>query len=184
MKPVLFALASLSLLGAQQAPSAPGSSAACWAAFGSRLTPAQRAALAAIPPIPNKKPPMEVLVRRPAATAKTAEEAQGADPQPVSNEVPDQVLEPKVLFYGAPLEVYSKAQAKALGEGMVTPAGGTLTFHRFSPVTFLSRNGMEVLANAGYLGLAIEGGKRGTSVSSSLGRTRPGRVQPNVPRTV
>ena len=154
-------LATLSLPVWAQAPTDPKAAGDCWVALGSRLPVALRTALADTAAKPNKRPPMEILVKPPVGTARPGGELQdGSEPQAALTSPPEQILEPKDLFLRASIELYSRAQARILGAGLVSPTGAPLKFHHIAPVNFISRSGLSPMENAGYLVLAESKGTR------------------------
>jgi hypothetical protein len=161
MRSLALAFASLTLFAQPQAAPGPDP-AACWAALWARVPEARKAALAAAPPVVNQRPPMEIVVR--SAPRKPAGEEVGtgaAEPVPAApRAVVEASLEPKALFTGKALEVYSRMQARALGEGMVSPAAAVLKFQSLWLVSGIGRSGMMTREDDGAIILVDPKGTR------------------------
>jgi hypothetical protein len=105
---------------------------------------------------------MEIVVR-PAPRKPAGEEAvPGAvEPVPAAPKAAlEPSLEPKALFTGKALEVYSRMQARALGEGMVSPAAAPLTFQSLWLVSAVMRSGMMTKPDDGAIILVDPKGTR------------------------
>jgi hypothetical protein len=85
---------------------------------------------------------MEILVRVPGAKAPAAGETEVA---------------PELI---KPLEVYSRTQARAIGEGLVSPSGDPLVFQSLYKRRLLTRSGFTERDDAGAILLADSKGAR------------------------
>jgi hypothetical protein len=105
---------------------------------------------------------MELLVRstRRVAPGEGNPPGEGEPAPPAGAAPPEQALEPRSLFRGKALEVYSRMQAKTLGEGLVSPAGSALKFDSLVPATILSRQGPIPRDDAGIVLLTDARGGR------------------------
>jgi len=146
MKSLLLAFASAALVA--QAPAGD-----CWSALLSRVPAALRAAG---PATSDPKPPMEILVRVPGARLPAAGEMEVT---------PEQIKG---------LEVYSRTQARAIGEGLVTPSGDPLVFHSLYKRRYMSRSGLILRDDAGAILLVDPKGVRWSLVFSVSGPTWTG----------
>ena len=146
MKFVSLAFASLSLFAQPQAIADNQSLAHCWAVIWSKVPEPLRTQVANAPLVPSRTPPMEILVR---SLSRKVQSQDGIAPGASGIEQPsivaaaqrEQILEPKALFLGKAIEVYSKMQAKTLGEGLVSPSGAPLKYDNLILASFLSRQG-------------------------------------------
>lgn len=143
MKSLLLAFASSALVA--QAPAGD-----FWSALASRVPAALRADG---PATPDPKPPMKILVRVPGPNLPAAGETEVSQEQTKA------------------LEVYSRTQARAIGEGLVTPAGDPLAFHSLYKRRYTSRGGVILRDDAGAIILVDAKGVRWSLMFAVTGPT-------------
>ncbi len=165
MRSVVLVFASLALLAQAPAPANSNQPASSWASIWAKVPEPLKTALANSPLVFNGGPPMEILAKPVPTRAPSGEEASpgtgGTEAAPTASPQPKgQLLEPKDLFAGKSLEVYSRMQAKTLGEGLVSPWGASLTFNKLVPGHQLLRMGLVERYDGGTLYFADPKGNK------------------------
>jgi hypothetical protein len=150
MKLLLLALASSTLLAQPQVVDDAKQAPVPWATLWERVPGGLKTAVAALPPVPGKTPPMEILVRPLNVPSRSADGTANA-------EAP---AEQRSAWAEAPLETYSRTQAKVLAEWMVSPAGGALKFENVAVLSFVSRLGLETRNDEGNVVLVDPNGTK------------------------
>jgi hypothetical protein len=150
MKLLVLALTSSTLLAQPQVVEDAKWAPVPWATLWARVPASLKTAVAGVAPVPGKTPPMEILVRPMVVQSQIADGTENVQaPQ-----------ERRSAWAEELIEAYSRAQAKVLGEWMVSPAGAPLKFDRVAMASFVSRNGLETKSDEGNVILVDPNGTK------------------------
>jgi hypothetical protein len=156
MKIALLAFSSMVLLAQPQENPKTAQTSKCIATIWAKVPNGIKTLLAQTVMVPNNVPPFEILVKSVSGKTQSLDSAglgSGAIGRVLKAGGAQQAqsLDTKALFSGKALEVYSRMQARVIGEGLVTPSGEPLKFNSLMPTVLLTNQGVVTRQDAGNI---------------------------------